>query len=116
MQLAELVAEKKEEYDAEVALNEGKTRYDNKRKKYVAIKLTGRYFAKAVREFDPELAKVKNDDPNFCKTVKLATRCYNEIEQLRDPSTFAPAKKKYNWWRPQVQSSRSEGSTFFMVC
>ena len=84
---------KKEEYDNEVALNEGKTRYDNKRKKYVAIKPTGRYFAKAVREFYPDLAKVKNDDHNFCKAVKLATRCYNEIEQLRDPSTCAPAKK-----------------------
>ena len=94
MQLAELVAEKKEEYDAKVALNEGKTRYDNKRKKYVSIKPTGRYFAKAVREFYPDLAKVKNDDPNFCKAVKLATRCYNEIEQLRDPSTCAPAKKR----------------------
>ena len=85
---------KKEEYEAEVALNEGKTRYDNKRKKHVAIKPTGGYLAKAVREFYPDLAKVKNDDPNFCKAVKLATRCYNEIEQLRDPSTCAPAKKR----------------------
>ena len=40
---------KKEEYDAEVALNEGKTRYDNKRMKYLAIKPTGGYLAKAVR-------------------------------------------------------------------
>ena len=29
LQLAELVAEEKEEYDAEVAVNEGKTWYDN---------------------------------------------------------------------------------------
>ena len=90
-----------------MALNEGKTRYDNKRKKHVAIKPTGGYLAKAVREFYPDLAKVKNDDPNFCKAVRFATRCYNEIEQLRDPSTCAPR------WRPQVQSSRSEGNTFF---
>ena len=94
LQLAELVAEKKEEYDAEVALNEGKTRYDNKRKKHVTIKPTGVYLAKAVREFYPDLAKVINGDPNFCKAVKLATSCYNEIEQLRDPSTCAPAKKR----------------------
>ena len=31
---------KKEEYDAEVALNEGKTWNNNKRKKHVAIKPT----------------------------------------------------------------------------
>ena len=31
LQLPELVAEKKEEYDAEVALNKGKTRYDKER-------------------------------------------------------------------------------------
>ena len=82
-----IIAEKKEEYDAEVAPNEGKTRYDNKRKKHVAIKPTGGYLAKAVREFYPDLAKVKNDEPNFCKAVKLTSRCYNEIEHLRDPST-----------------------------
>ena len=72
LQIAELVAE----YDAEVAVNEGKTQYDNKRKKHVAIKPTGGYFAKAVREFYPDIAKVRNDDPNYCKAVKLATRYY----------------------------------------
>ena len=55
-------------------MNEGKTRYDYKRMKYFTIKPTGGYLAKAVREFYPDLAKVKNDDPNFCKAVKLATR------------------------------------------
>ena len=77
-----------------MALNDGKTRYDNKRKKHVVIKPTGGYLAKAVQEFYSDLAKVKNDNPNFCKVVKLATSCYNEIEQLRDPSTCAPAKKR----------------------
>ena len=94
LQLAELVAEKKEEYDANVALNGWKTRYDNERKNHVAIKPTGGYLAKAVQEFYPDLAKAKNDDPNFCKAVKLAARYYNEIEQLRDASTCAPAKKR----------------------
>ena len=94
LQLAELVAEKKEEYDANVALNEWKTRYDNERKNHVAIKPTGGYLAKAVQEFYPDLAKARNDDPNFCKAVKLAARYYNEIEQLRDASTCAPAKKR----------------------
>ena len=92
LQLAELVAEKKREENMKLKWHI--IRYDNKRKKHVAIKPTGGYLAKAVREFYPDLAKVKNDDPNFCNTVKLATRCYNEIEQLRDPSTCAPAKKR----------------------
>ena len=79
-----------------MTLNEGKTQYDNKRKKHVAIKpnKSKGYLTKAAREFYPDLAKVKNDDPNFCKAAKLATRYYNEIEQLRDPSTCAPAKKR----------------------
>ena len=55
---------------------------------------TGGYLAKAVQEFYPDVAKVKTDDPNFCKAVKLATRCYNEIEQVRDPSTCVPSKKR----------------------
>ena len=54
-----------------MALNEGKTRYDNKRKKYVAIKPTGGYLAKAVREFYPDLAKVKNDEPTFANQSNL---------------------------------------------
>ena len=55
---------------------------------------TGGYLAKAVQEFYPDVAKVKTDDPNFCKAVKLATRCYNEMEQVRDPSTCVPSKKR----------------------
>lgn len=78
-QLAELVAKRKEEYDAEVAANEGKTRYDSKRKKHVPIIPTGGYVAKAVREFYPDLEKVKNDDPDFDRALKLASRCYKEM-------------------------------------
>ena len=54
-----------------MALNEGKTRYDNKRKKYVAIKPTEGYLAKAVREFYPDLSKEKNDDQTFAKHSNL---------------------------------------------
>ena len=38
--LAELVKSCKEEYDAEVQRNQGKTKYDYKRKKHVPIKPT----------------------------------------------------------------------------
>ena len=93
LELAELVSKRKEEYDAEVARNVGKFKYDSKRKKHVPIKPTCGFLAKAVREFYSDLADVKNDDPRFNRARKLASRCFNDIEQLRDPSSCAPAKK-----------------------
>ena len=51
LELAELVSKRKEEYDAEVARNVGKFKYDSKRKKHVPIKPTCGFLAKAVREF-----------------------------------------------------------------
>ena len=50
---------------------------------------------KLFREFFSDLAEVKNDDPRFNRALKLASRCFNDIEQLRDPSSCAPAKKRY---------------------
>ena len=35
-----------------------------------------------------------SDDPQFTKALTLASRCFNEINQLRDPSSCAPAKKR----------------------
>ena len=49
---------------------------------------------RAVREFYTDLAEAKNDDPEFRKMVKLASWCFNEIDQLRDPSTCAPTNKR----------------------
>ena len=92
LQLVELVAKRKEEYDAEAA--RGKTRYDAKRMKQVQVKPNSGFIARAVREFYTDLAEAKNDDPEFCKAVKLVIRCFNEIDQLRDPSTCAPTKKR----------------------
>ena len=37
---------------------------------------------------------MKNDDPEFFKAVKLASRCFNETDRLRDPFTCAPTKKR----------------------
>ena len=71
-------------------------------KKHVPIKPTCGFLAKAVREFYSDLADVKNDDPRFNRALKLASRCFNDIEQLRDPSSCAPAKKKSGWWRTKI--------------
>ena len=59
LQLAELVAKRKEEYDAEVA--RGKTRYDAKRKKHVA--LLREQFGSFILTF----RKRKMTIPNFVK-------------------------------------------------
>ena len=92
MELGELVEKFKEEYDAEVKRNEGKTKYDAKRKRHVSIKPSTGYVARAVRSFYSDLADISNNDPEFIKAVKLASRSYNELENLRDPS-FCPPKK-----------------------
>ena len=82
----------KDEYVAKVA--RGKTRYNAKRKKHVQVKPSSGFIARAVREFYTDLAEVKNDDPEFFKAVKLASRCFNETDRLRDPFTCAPTKKR----------------------
>ena len=69
-------------------------RYDAKRKKHVQVQPSSGFITRAVREFYTDPAKAKNDDPEFCKAVKLASRCLNEIDQLRDPSTCASIKKR----------------------
>ena len=92
LELAELVKKCNGEYDAEVAENKGKTKYDSKRKKHVPIMPTTGYVAKAVRTYYSDLADCSNDDPLFDKAIKLASRSYNDINNLRDPSARPPKK------------------------
>ena len=92
LQLTELVAKRKGEYDAKIA--RGKTHYDAKRKKHVQVKPSSGFITRAVREFYTDLQEAKNDDLEFCKAIKLASQCFNEIEQLRNPPTCAPTKKR----------------------
>ena len=65
LELGELVEKFKKEYVAEVKRNEGKTKYDAKRKRHVSIKPSSGYVAKAVRSFYSDLADTSNDDPEF---------------------------------------------------
>ena len=82
MELEELVEKFKEEHDAEVKRNEGKTKYDTKRKRHLPIKLSTGYVARAVRSFYSNLADISNNDSEFIKAAKLASRSYNELENL----------------------------------
>ena len=94
LELAELVEKLKEEYDLEVEKNKGKTKYDYKRKRHVPIKPSTGFIAKAVRQFYGDLKDAKNNDVDFVRAVKLASRSYNEINSLRDPSSCPPPKSK----------------------
>lgn len=94
LELGKLVEKFKEEYDAEVKKNQGKTKYDAKRKRHVPIKPTTGYVAKAVRFFYTDLVDTKGDDPEFVKALKLASRSYNELERLQDPSSCPPKKSR----------------------
>ena len=91
--LGELVKSCKEEYDAEVEPNKGKTSCDCKRKKHVPIIPTTGYVAKAVGTFYSDLADVPNDDPLFRRAIKLASRAYSDLDKFRDPS-LCPLKRK----------------------
>ena len=81
MELGELVEKFKEEHDAEVKRNEGKTKYA-KRKRHVPIKLSTGYVARAVQSFYSDLADISNNDPEFIKAAKFASRSYNKLENL----------------------------------
>ena len=48
------------------------------------------YVAKAVRTYYSDLADCSNDDPMFEKAIKLASRSFNDIDNLRDPSSRPP--------------------------
>ena len=50
------------------------------------------FIAKAVRQFYGDLKDAKNNDVDFVRAVKLASRSYNEIDSLRDPSSCPPKK------------------------
>ena len=58
------------------------------------IKPSTGYVARAVRYFYSDLADISNNDPEFIKAVKLASRSYNELENLRDPSCCPPKKSR----------------------
>ena len=90
--LGKLVQKYREECDAEVKRNEGKTRNDCKREKRMPIKPAAGYITKSVRSFCSDLAEVYNDNPMFVRAVKLASRSCNDLDNLRDPCPCQPKK------------------------
>ena len=56
------------------------------------IKPAAGYITKSVRSFCSDLAEVYNDNPLFVRAVKLASHSCNDLDNLRDPSSYQPKK------------------------
>ena len=73
---------------------EGKTVWDNKRKKHVPVKPKWGYLARSAREFYSGLKNAKHNDPNLDRAIKSASRAFQDLEKLRDPESCPPKKKR----------------------
>ena len=92
--LGECVEMCKKEYDAQVALLKGKTRYDAKRKKFVVQTPKQSFLAKAVRTVYSDLADAKHNDSSLEKALKLAKRCHEKYlaKDFSSSDDFSKAK------------------------
>ena len=92
LELAKVVGKYKKEYDEEVEKNHGKTKYSYRRKRHVAVKPKWGFYSKAVWEFYTDVKDVPNDHPDFQRVIKVVTRAFENIADLRDPAS-SPVKK-----------------------
>ena len=74
--LAKVVEKYKKQYDEEVEKDHGKTIYNYRRKRHVAVKPKWGFYLKAVREFYTDMKDVPNDHPDFQRAIKVATRAF----------------------------------------
>ena len=65
LELAKVVEKYKKQYDEEVEKKHGKTKYNNGRKRHVAVKPKWDFYSKTVREFYTDMKDVPNDHPDF---------------------------------------------------
>ena len=93
-QLGELISNHNEKYDKELKELEGKTRYDHKRKKHVAMKPKQSFITAAIREFYTDLSKVRHENPNLVEALKFAKRC-NEKYLANDFEEEERPKKRF---------------------
>ena len=105
----------KKEYDEEVEKNHGKTKYSYRRKRHVAVKPKWGFYSKAVWEFYTDVKDVPNDHPDFQRVIKVVTRAFENIADLRDPAS-RPVKKARFWWWQKTQSSGTSFRIIFLDC
>ena len=82
-QLGELVKDF-EEYDIAVMQNNGKTKYDAKRRKHVLDLQKKDYVSGAVRTFYKDMKDIKFEDKNFKMACKIACRSFESLTELSD--------------------------------
>ena len=54
------------------------------------------FYLKAVREFYTDMKDVPNDHPDFQRAIKVATRAFENIADLRDPATRSIKKARFS--------------------
>ena len=90
--MAKIVGKYKKKHDEEVEKNHGKTKCDYGRKRQVAVKPKWGFYSKAMREFYTDVKDVPNDHPDFQRAIKVITRAFENIGDLREPAS-RPVKK-----------------------
>ena len=92
LELVKVVQKCKKQYDEEVEKNHGKTKYNYRRKRHVAVKPKWGFYSKAVREFYTDTKDVPNDHPDFQRAIKVPARAFENIADLRNSASH-PVKK-----------------------
>ena len=92
LELAKVVEKYKKQYNEEVEKNYGKTKYNYRRKRQVAVKPKLGFCSKVVWEFYTDMKDVPNYHPDFQWAIKVATCAFENTTDLRDPAPH-PVKK-----------------------
>ena len=82
----------KEEYDIAVVQNNGKTKYDAKRRKHVLDVPKKDYGA--VRTLYKDMKDIKFEDKNFKMACKIASRSFESLTELSDSGVCPPKKSR----------------------
>ena len=116
LELAKAVGKYKKQYDEKVKKGHGKTKYDYRRKRHVVVKPKWSFYSKAMREFYTGMKDVLNDHPDFQRGIKVATRAFENIANLRDPPITSRKESTCFWWWQKMQSSGNSFHIISLVC
>ena len=94
MDLAKTMEKYKGLYNEEVENNRGKTKYDERQKRHVVVRAKWGFHTEAVREFYADLKDALNVNPDFQQGIKVATRAFEGIAELRDPASCSTKKPR----------------------
>lgn len=93
--LGELCKKYKKEYDEKSVEMSKMVNWNDKTKKHANRQPHQGFLARAVREFYPDLKKLKHDDPQFAKALKFGKRCLDYVLKTENDVAEPASKKKY---------------------